>query len=106
MTPHRNDLKTELDEKLDTSFLEHLFTEKALDPVHFCNLIFFLLNKVEMYAAPCRDNQIKEWKESVMKRMENEIIYSDFIPEFFEKLYSMIDILENDIKVFYESNKN
>jgi len=97
-TPNRIDIKNELDEVLDDSFLNHLFIEKSLDPSHFLKLIMFLINKIKSYAAPYLDEEIYIWEEDVLEILHNEIIYADFIPYFFEKIYYFLEIIETDIE--------
>ena len=104
-TPNRNDFKKELYEILDDSFLKHLFIEKSLDPSHFFRLIIFLIEKVKLYSAPYLDNDIKEWEVKIKEMLSHEIIYSEFIPVFFEKLYYFLDLIDKDIKSFL-SKKN
>ena len=101
-TPNRNDIATELDDVLDDSFLKHLFVEKSLDPSHFLKLIFFLVEKIKSYSAPYLDNDIKLWEENVNAKLQVEIIYAEFIPYFFEKLYYFLDLIEKDIKIYFK----
>ena len=101
-TPHRDDLARELDEVLDDSFLKHLFIEKSLDPSHFFRLIMFLIQKIKSYAAPYLDKDINIWEDQIKEKLKVEIVYADFLPFFFEKLYFFLDVIENDIKNYYE----
>lgn len=101
-TPNRNDLAKELDEVLDDSFLKHLFIEKSLDPSHFVSLIMFLIKKVKSYAAPYLDNDLKKWEKNIKEKLQIEIVYAEFIPLFFEKLYFYLDLIESDIKKYFE----
>ena len=101
-TPHRDDLARELDEVLDDSFLKHLFIEKSLDPSHFFRLILFLIQKIKSYAAPYLDKDINIWEDQIKEKLKVEIVYADFLPFFFEKLYFFLDVIENDIKNYYE----
>jgi len=101
-TPHRDDLASELDEILDDSFLKHLFIEQSLDPTHFFNLIIFLIQKIKSYAAPYLDIDIQIWEKQITEMLGKEIIYAEFIPLFFEKLYFFLDLIEKDIRKYFE----
>lgn len=105
-TPRRTDIHTEFDEVLDDTFLKHLFTENSLDPNHFFRLIQFLITKVKMYAAPYLDKDIAEWEQTTIEKMKQTIVYKEFLPFFFEKLYKFIEIIENDIKTFYSKKES
>ena len=87
LTPHRTDLHNELQEVLDPSFLKHIFTEKAMDPQHFFNLIIFLINQLKKNCAPYMDSIINKWEVDVLIKMQNTIIYADFVPYFFKQTY-------------------
>jgi hypothetical protein len=100
LTPRRADFINELNEKLDIDFLKHLFVEKGFDPFHFYNLVVFIIKKIKQYAAPYFDKDILDWEKHVLLKMKNTIEYKDFIPEFFEKVYYYIDIIENDTHAF------
>ena len=99
-TPNRKDIQAELNEVLDDSFLHHLFIERSLEPSHFFNLILFLINKIKLYAAPYLDTEIKLWEEMILLKLHDNIVYADFIPLFFEKLYYFLNLIENDIISF------
>ena len=101
-TPNRKDLATELDETLDDSFLKHLFIEKSLDPTHFFKLIMFLITKVKSYSAPYLDEDIQIWEEQIVEKLKVEIVYADFIPFFFKKLFFFLNLIENDIRKYFE----
>ena len=105
-TPNRHDFISELDEVLDDSFLKHLFIEKSLDSSHFFKLIIFLVNKIKAYSSPYLDKEIKIWEENVKETLQKEIVYSEFIPIFFEKLYYFLNMIEKDIKEYYDKCNN
>lgn len=100
LTPNRRDIHKELDDVLDASFLKHLFIEKSIDPQHFFNLIIFIINKLKLYCAPYMDEDIKEWENDIMAKMQNIIVYSEFVPYFLKKTYIYIEQIEKDVQNF------
>ena len=100
LTPNRIDFTNELNEYLDEAFLKHLFNEKSLNPEHFFRLIQFLIKKIKLYAAPYLDNDINAWEKETIQRMETNIVYSEFLPYFFETLYTFIQKIELDVEQY------
>ena len=100
LTPNRIDFRNEINEMFDEEFLLQIFETKSLDSNHFGNLVIFIIKKIEMCCAPYMDNEVKEWKDTINIKLQNDLKYHEFIPFYFKKVYYFLEKIENDIQKF------
>lgn len=104
LTPNNHKLKAEIDEKMDSTFLRQLFTQKY----DISGLVLFIISKLEKYCAPSDDKEIHDFKQEVLNYFTlDTIVYHEFL-EFFiprvhaniDKIYKRIDDYKNNIIQF------
>lgn len=85
---------------IDVDLLRQMFSHKAFDPQAFGQVCYFLMDTLELYCSPDHHKDLSAWTADQKAKLQNDIKYSEWIPQFFEGVHGHIDIIEDQIRQF------
>ena len=99
-TPRRNDFKKQIDEEIDVSHIENMIKHDAFNTEELVTIVTFIIDRIKMLESPAENDSTEMWRECLVNKLENDIKFSDILPNIFKDIFRKLDKIESDISNF------
>jgi len=106
LTPSRQDIQTELNDCVDTSFIKQMIDNNAYTLEEFHKLVFYIIYRIEIIQAPSEDEDTNQWKDMISQTITTPYEFPQFSANFLLKCFEKIENIENAIITIATQSKN
>lgn len=103
LTPNRIDMHKLLEEYIDTELIKQMLENNAVDDNYFYRLSYYIVERLKELEAPVDNQSTKEWQDEIDEIFKSKIIMSEYFPTFFQKVFSKLEKIEHETKIFRDS---
>jgi len=102
LTPNRLDIQEKVRNELDIELFSQMVRNNAFELSDLENVVMYLVEKINNYQSHDMDKDWLKWKLEVKKdltQIKNQELNLDiFLPNFFEKYFSSLELIQQKIK--------
>ena len=100
LTPNRADIHKLLDEYIDIELLSQMLKHNVADDTYFFKLSHYIIERLKELEAPVDNESTKKWQNEIDEIFKKKIIFIDYFPNFFKKVFIKLEKIENETKEF------
>lgn len=100
LTPNRADMHKLLDEYIDIELLSQMLKHNVADDTYFFKLSHYIIERLKELEAPVDNESTKKWQNEIDEIFKKKIIFIDYFPNFFKKVFIKLEKIENETKEF------
>ena len=90
----------------DIELLRQMFVNSSFDAQEFGKLCYYIMMKLEMYCSVDHlESKLSPWCREQREKLQSPLVYSEWIPQFFEGVHEHMDVIEDQIKSFLSKMK-
>lgn len=102
--PSRNDLHHNIHENIDIDYIEQMIKHNAISGEYIYTIVNYIITQIKTFGTIQDEMWNEVWREQINKRLqENEELKTVF-PIFFSECFKRIEMIEEGIRLFKESN--
>jgi hypothetical protein len=90
LTPNNTFILQENNDSIDIPLIKQRIENNILEPSYINSLVYFIVNRIQLLQSPSEDSDTNNWLSIITLLLEFPCHYYDFLPIFFEKVYSKI----------------
>jgi hypothetical protein len=90
LTPNNTFILQENNDSIDIPLIKQRIENNILEPSYLNSLVYFIVNRIQLLQSPSEDSDTNNWLSIITQLLEFPCHYYDFLPIFFEKVYSKI----------------
>ena len=102
--PNRPDLHNNIFETIDTTFIESMLRNDAMDNNYIFNLIQYIINQLKEFDSLENERNYEMWKTMTCEQLQNNVDICILLPKFFREVFFRLDSLEESINDFKNSS--
>ena len=103
--PHRYDIHKEIDDHIDIDFIKQMIEHKAIDNKIIIDLIRYITEMILKLDCVANDKDNTEWTKTLIKSINDGMLYKDFFPDFFRELFLKLDEINEYATIIRNSLK-
>jgi hypothetical protein len=107
LTPNRLDIQEKVRNELDIDLYSQMVNNNAFELNDLENVVMYLVEKINNYQSHDMDRDWLKWKLEVKKELtqikNQELNLDIFLPNFFEKYFSSLELIRQKIKELMEN---
>jgi hypothetical protein len=90
LTPNNTFILQENNDSIDIPLIKQRIENNILEPSYLNSLVYFIVNRIQLLQSPSEDSDTNNWLSIITQLLQFPCHYYDFLPIFFEKVYSKI----------------
>jgi hypothetical protein len=90
LTPNNPFILQENNDSIDILLIKQRIENNILDPSYLNSLVYFIVKRIQLLQSPSEDSDTLNWLSIITQLLDFPCHYYDFLPIFFEKVYSKI----------------
>jgi hypothetical protein len=90
LTPNNSFILQENNDSIDIQLIKQRIENNILDPSYLNSIVFFIVKRIQLLQSPSEDSDTLNWLSLITQLLDFPCHYYDFLPIFFEKVYSKI----------------
>ena len=102
--PTRNDLHHEIHENIDVDYMKQMIDHNAITPEYIYKVVNYIISQIKRFGALQDEPWNEVWREQINKRLSDSEPLKTFFPIFFHECFHRIEKIEQEIKLFKESD--
>jgi hypothetical protein len=90
LTPNNTFILQENNDSIDIALIKQRIQNNILEPSYLNSIVYFIVNRIQLLQSPSEDSDTNNWLSIITQLLDFPCHYYDFLPIFFEKVYSKI----------------
>jgi hypothetical protein len=97
LTPNNTFILQENNDSIDIPLIKQRIENNILEPSYLNSLVYFIVNRIQLLQSPSEDSDTNNWLSIITQLLDFPCHYYDFLPIFFEKVYSKIYKIQSQL---------